>query len=217
MYLKDRCDEPFFWYRFNFCQISLSELWCTLQVLNHEISDLLDDHVISSSGTLLFVRKDADLMNPFLKPCSNPNKIQKYTSKGITIFQLWRKIWQVKKMHLYSWKNASQFSERRRNFIRVGSFKTTEIFFAAATNHLLAKFAHFKGLGPKNSSFYKSGTKTTETIISHLKGKAPQNQSYMHSQLRVTYQIGFPVFSLTSLLKIRFVKFSRERKDCSAI
>ena len=162
-------------------------LYENLQVLNHEISDLLDDHVISSSGILLFVRKVADLMNPFLKPCSNPNKIQKYTSKGITIFQLWTKIWQVKKMHLYSWKNASQFSERRSNFIRVGSFKTTEIFFAAATNHLLAKFAHFKGLGPKNSSFYKSGTKTTETIISHLQGKALQNQSYMHSQLRVTY------------------------------
>ena len=126
-------------------------------------------------------------MNPFLKPCSNPNKIQKYTSKGITVFQLWTKIWQVKKMHLYSWKNASQFSERRSNFIRVGSFKTTEIFFAAATNHLLAKFAHFKGLGPKNSSFYKPGTKTTETIISHLQGKAPQNLSYMLSQLRVTY------------------------------
>ena len=67
-------------------------LYENLQVLNHEISDLLDDHVISSSGILLFVRKVADLMNPFLKPCSNPNKIQKYASKGITIFQLWRKI-----------------------------------------------------------------------------------------------------------------------------
>ena len=115
----------FFWYRFIFYQISLWELWCTLQILNHEIADLLDNHVISS---ILQIGAVADLMNPFLKPCSNPNKIQKYTSKGITIFQLWRKIWQVKKMRLCSWKNASMFSERRRNFIRVGSFKTTEIF-----------------------------------------------------------------------------------------
>ena len=38
-------------------------------------------------------------------------------------------------------------------------------------------FAHFKGLGPKNSSTYKSGTKTAERIISELQGKTTQIQS----------------------------------------
>ena len=38
-------------------------------------------------------------------------------------------------------------------------------------------FAHFKGLGPKSSSPYKSGTKTTEIIISELQGKTTQIQS----------------------------------------
>ena len=121
---------------------------------------------------LLFIRGVADLMNP----CSNPNKMQKYTSKGITIFRLWRKILEVRKMHLNSGKNASQFPEKRRKFITVGCFKTTEILFPAATNHMLAMFEHFRGLGHENSSPYKSGTKTTE-IISELRGKTTQIQS----------------------------------------
>ena len=49
--------------------------------------------------------------------------------------------------------------------------------FAAATNHMLAMFAYFKGLGPENSSLYKSGTKTTERITSKLQGKTIQIQS----------------------------------------
>ena len=103
--------------------------------------------------------------------------MQKYTSKGITIFRLWRKILEVKKMRLHSGKNASQFPEKRGKFITVGCFKTAEILFAAATNHMLAMFVHFKGLGPENSSPYKSGTKTTERIISELQGKTTQIQS----------------------------------------
>ena len=42
---------------------------------------------------------------------------------------------------------------------------------------MLPMFAHFKGLGPKNSSTYKSGTKTAERIISELQGKTTQIQS----------------------------------------
>ena len=49
--------------------------------------------------------------------------------------------------------------------------------FSAATNHLLAMFAHFKDLGPENSSPYKSGTKTTERIIRKLQDKTTQIQS----------------------------------------
>ena len=42
---------------------------------------------------------------------------------------------------------------------------------------MLAMFAHFKALGPENSSPYKSGTKTTERIISKLQGKTTQIKS----------------------------------------
>ena len=80
-------------------------------------------------------------------------------------------------MRLHSGKNASQFPEKRGIFIAVGCFKTAETLFAAVTNHMLAMFAHFKGLGPENSLPYKSGTKTTEKIISELQGKATQIQS----------------------------------------
>ena len=80
-------------------------------------------------------------------------------------------------MRLHSGKNASQFPEKRGIFIAVGCFKTAETLFAALTNHMLAMFAHFKGLGPENSLPYKSGTKTTEKIISELQGKATQIQS----------------------------------------
>ena len=38
-------------------------------------------------------------------------------------------------------------------------------------------YAHFKNMGPGNSSAYKSGTKTTERIISELQGKTTQIQS----------------------------------------
>ena len=91
----------------------------------------------------------------------------------------------VKKTHLHSRKNASQFPEKRGKFITVRCFKTGEILFAAATNHMLAIFEHFKGLGPENSPSYKSGTKATARIISKLQGKTTQIQ--MLSQLSVTY------------------------------
>ena len=67
--------------------------------------------------------------------------------------------------------------EREEKFITVVYFKTAEILFVAATNHMLAMFAHFKCLGPENCSPYKSGTETTERIISELQDKTAQIQS----------------------------------------
>ena len=77
--------------------------------------------------------------------------MQKYTSKCMAIFQLWKKILEMKKIRLHSGQNASQFPEKRGKFITVGCFKTAEILFAAASNHTLAMFVYFKGLGPENS------------------------------------------------------------------
>ena len=62
-------------------------------------------------------------------------------------------------MRLHSGKNASWFPEKREKLITAGCFKTAQILFEAATNHILAMFTHFKSLGPENSSPYKSGTK----------------------------------------------------------
>ena len=76
---------------------------------------------------------------------------------------------QLKKLRLNVEKNANQNSDVRGRFITAGSFKTAELLFAAATTHMLAMFAHFRNLGPQNSSPYKSGTKTTERIISALR------------------------------------------------
>ena len=117
-------------------------------------------------------------MNPFLQPCSNPNKIGKCTSKGIKIFRLWRKILEMKKIRLHSGKNASHFPEKRGKFITVGCFKTTEILFAAENNHMLAMFVHFKGLGPENSSPYNSRTKSTERIISEVTEQSNPNSVF---------------------------------------
>ena len=83
----------------------------------------------------------------------------------------------MRKIRLHSGQNASQFPEKRGKFITAGCFKTTEILFASATNHMLAMFVYFKGLGPENLSPYESGTKTTERIISELQAKTTQIQS----------------------------------------
>ena len=88
--LKDRCDVPFSDTALLFARYLDQNCDAALRILNHEVADLLDNHVISSNDTSLYIRAVADLMNPFLQPCSNLNKMQKYTSKGITIFRLWR-------------------------------------------------------------------------------------------------------------------------------
>ena len=116
-------------------------------------------------------------MTPFLQPSSDPNKMQCSTSKGITVFRLWKRVLQVKKMRINAGNGASENHEKRGRFITPGCAKTAEILFVSATNHMLAMFAHFKDLGPKCSSPHKSGTKTTERIISELQGKTNQIQS----------------------------------------
>ena len=149
-----------------------------LRIMNSDVADLLDKYVVGSSGTSLYIRAVASLMSPFLKPCSNPGIMQEAASQGITIIRLWRKVVELKKeLRMNSGKNASENPRKRGHFITAGSSKTAEILFAAATDHMLAMFAHFKNLGLENSSPSKSGTKTTERIISELQGKTTQIQS----------------------------------------
>ena len=84
----------------------------------------------------------------------------------------------LKKANINASKGAAQNPAKRGKFITGGCYKTAEMLFAAATNRMLAMYAHFKNMGPGNSSPYKSGTKTTERIISELQGKTT------HSVLR---------------------------------
>ena len=148
-----------------------------LRVLDDDVADLLDKHVVGSNGTSLYIKAVSSLMSPFLKPSSDPNEMQKKASRGITIFRLWKKVIELKKMRMTSGKNASANQNMKGNFITSGCYKTAEILFTAATNHMLAMFAHFKELGPQNCSPYKSGTKTTERIISEFQGKTTKIQT----------------------------------------
>ena len=99
-------------------------------------------------------------------------------------------------------ENAPTFREKRGKYIKVGCFETAEILLAAATNHMLAMFAHFKGLGPENSSPYKSGTKTTKRIISEIQGKTTQIQ-FLDAQPTVS----------DILIRVSSVQFNQSAED----
>ena len=148
-----------------------------LKIMKNEVADLLDQYVISSNGTSLYIRAVSDLMAPFIEPCSNPYKMQLLATKGITVSCLWKRILILKKANINASKRAAKNPAKRGKFITAGCYTTTEILFAAAANHMLVMYAHFKNMGPGNSSPYKSGTKTTERIISELQGKTTQIQS----------------------------------------
>ena len=67
--LKDRCDVPF-------SDADLRFAGYIDQNCNAAL------HVVFSNDASPYVRAVVDLMNPFLQPCSNPNKMQKmYTQK----------------------------------------------------------------------------------------------------------------------------------------
>ena len=117
-------------------------------------------------------------MEPFRLPnFGTPEDVQKSVSCGITIFRLWRKVLELKKMRLHSLPNAKTDPSKRGKFITHGCYKTAEILFAAATTHQPAMFLHFKDLGPSWASPYNSGTKSTQRIIGEMQGKTTELQS----------------------------------------
>ena len=63
--LKDRCDIPFFDTDLLFSRYLDQICDAAFRILNHGVADLLDNHVISSNCTSLYIRAVADLMNPF--------------------------------------------------------------------------------------------------------------------------------------------------------
>ena len=93
MCLKNRYDVPFPDTDLPLARYLDQKCDVALRILNHEVADLLDNHVFFLNGTSPYVRAFPDLMNSFLQPFSNPKKMQKYTFKCIII--LWRKISKV--------------------------------------------------------------------------------------------------------------------------
>ena len=148
------------------------------RIFSLRIADLLDKYIPGSRGTSLYIRAVYHLIQPFRDPnFGSPEDVQKSVSCGITIFRLWRKALELKKMRLHSLPNARTDPSKRGKYITYGCYKTAEILFAAATVHQLAMFLHFKDLGPTWASPYNSGTKSTERIIGEMQGKTTELQS----------------------------------------
>ena len=148
------------------------------RIFTTRIADLLDKYVPGSRGTSLYIRAVYRLIEPFRAPnFGSPEDVQKSVSCGITIFRLWRKVLELKKMLLHSKPNAKIDPTKRGKFVTYGCYKTAEILFTAATVHQLAMFLHFKDLGPSWASPFNSGTKSTERIIGEMQGKTTELQS----------------------------------------
>lgn len=135
-------------------------------------------HVPGSNGASLYVRAVYHLIQPFRVPdFGSPEDVQKSVSCAITIFCLWKKVLELKKLILPSKPGAKHNLTKRGKFVTYGCYRTAEILFSAATIHQLAMFLHFKELGPIWASPYNSGTKVTERIIGEMQGKTTEFQN----------------------------------------
>ena len=97
-------------------------------------------------------------------------------STGITIFRLWRRYLELKKLRLHALAHAAKRKETRGHFLTYGAYTTAELIFSATSLHCLAMFLHFKELGPSLCSPHRSGTISTEKIIGQLQGKTTNIQ-----------------------------------------
>ena len=103
-------------------------------------------------------------------------QIQMSVSPGITIFCLWRRYLELKKMRLHALPNASKIKEKRGHFLTYGAYTTAELI-SAVSSHCIAIFLHFKKFGPSLCSPNCSGTISTEKIIGQLEGKTTNIQT----------------------------------------
>ena len=149
-----------------------------LKIMTLDVVKLLKDHVKGSEGTQFYIEAVSHLFNCYLNPSGDPEEMQKSLSCGITLLRLWREVVERKtSMRLHAKPGAKTDINIRGNFITYGTFKTAECLFTAATCHFLAMFAHFKELGPTESSPFQAGTRSTERLIGELQGKTTQFQS----------------------------------------
>lgn len=151
------------------------------RMLTLHIADLLDQHVPGSPGTSPFIRAVYCIIEPFRDlQFGSPSQVQRSVSKRITIFRLWKKVLELKKLRIRATKRAKRAKsdpKKRGHFLTYGCETTAEVLFAAATLYNLALFLHFPRQGPSWSSPRNAGTRATERMISELQGKTNQIQS----------------------------------------
>ena len=74
------------------------------------------------------------LVEPFQNPAfGSPADVQRSVSHAITIFCLWKKVFELKKIQLHSQPGASSNPFKRAHFLTHGCNQTVEIQFAAAS------------------------------------------------------------------------------------
>lgn len=88
------------------CLLFWSACECVFMVY---IADLLDESIPGSSGTSHYIRAVYQLIQPFRVPnFGSPEDVQKSLSCAITIFCLWKKVLELKKLSLHSKPGAKQ-------------------------------------------------------------------------------------------------------------
>jgi len=148
------------------------------RLLTPRIVDLLEEYVPGSQGTILHITAGYLLIKPFRVPdFGSQEDVQEPISCDIYILQLWKKVSEVKKLHLHSQMGAKSDPSKHRHFITYGCYTNAEVFLIVATIRQLAMYLHFKGLGPQWASPYNSGNKATERLIAEIQGKTNQLQS----------------------------------------
>ena len=137
---------------------------------------MLESHVRGSQATCLYIIAAHHLTEPFYNAdFGTPEDIQMSVSTGITIFRLWRRYLELKRLRLHALPNASKIKERRGHFLTYGAYTTAELIFSAASLHRLAMFLHFKDFGPSLCSPHRSGTISTEKTYWSVTG-----ENYQH-------------------------------------
>ena len=148
------------------------------RIFSLKVAEMLESHVRGSQATCLYIIAAYHLTEPFYNvEFGTPEQIQMSVSTGITIFRLWRRYLELKKMRLHALPNASKIKEKRGHFLTYGAYTTAELIFSAASSHCIAMFLHFKKFGPSLCSPYCSGTISTEKIIGQLQGKTTNIQT----------------------------------------
>ena len=148
------------------------------RIFSLRVAEMLESHVKGSAATCLFITAVYHLTEPFFKAdFGTPEDIQRSVSTGITIFRLWRKYLEMKKLRLNALAHAAKCKDKRGHFLTYGAYTTAELIFSAASLHCLAMFLHFKEFGPSLCSPHRSGTISTEKIIGQLQGKTTNIQS----------------------------------------
>lgn len=181
--LKDVCEKKGVVCGFSALDLELGKFFdqnsdAADRMFTPRIADLLDQHVPGSQGTSLFIRAVFCIIEPFRDlQFGSPAQVQRSISKGITIFRLWKKVLELKKLRLRATKGAKSDPNKKGHFLTYGCETTAEVLFAAATLYNLALFLHFSHLGPSWSSPRNAGTRATERMISELQGKTSQIQS----------------------------------------